>query len=196
MFFKGNVVHYIFVGVEVFTEVTTTNTTFWIVTPCSWVKAHWSLQERASSILRIGQAKQETNNKQAESRAPFLPPDYIADFLSGLLFISKLEAICSRKLWRTFTDLLGVNNHKIVLFIVSSLSVLLLLLLPFVLGPLDCIPSELIWNYGTYRQLVGFLGRVISSVARPLPTRDNKNTEETRAHIYALSGIRTHDPSV
>jgi hypothetical protein len=45
-----------------------------------------------------------------------------------------------------------------------------LLLLPFVLGPLVCFPSELIWNYVSYRQMVGLLGWVISPVARPLPT--------------------------
>jgi hypothetical protein len=46
------------------------------------------------------------------------------------------------------------------------------------------------------RQLVGLLGRVISPVARPLPTQDNTNTEEKRTDIHASSGIRTHDSSV
>jgi hypothetical protein len=55
-------------------------------------------------------------------------------------------------------------------------------------------PSELIWYYGYYRQSVGLLGRVISPVARPLPTQDNTNTEETRTDIHASSGIRTYDP--
>lgn len=45
----------------------------------------------------------------------------------------------------------------------------LLLLLPFVLRLLSCFPSEIIWYYGSYSQLVGrLLGGVISSVARPL----------------------------
>jgi hypothetical protein len=44
--------------------------------------------------------------------------------------------------------------------------------------------------------LVGLLGRVVSPVARPLPSQSNTNTEETRTHIHASSGIRTHDPSV
>jgi hypothetical protein len=44
-------------------------------------------------------------------------------------------------------------------------------------------PSELIWNYGSYRQLVGLLGRVISRVARPLPTEDIASIEETRTSI-------------
>jgi hypothetical protein len=73
---------------------------------------------------------------------------------------------------------------------------LLLLLLRFVLGPLACLPSELIWNHGSYRQLVGLFGRVISPVARPLPTQDNTNTGERRRDIHASSRIRTHDPSV
>jgi hypothetical protein len=47
-----------------------------------------------------------------------------------------------------------------------------------------------------YRQPAGFLGRGISSVARPLPTQDDIEKEETRADIRASSGIRTHDPSV
>jgi hypothetical protein len=45
-----------------------------------------------------------------------------------------------------------------------------LLLLSFVLGPLACYPSELVWNFGSYKQLVGLLGRIISPVARALPT--------------------------
>jgi hypothetical protein len=73
---------------------------------------------------------------------------------------------------------------------------ILLLHLLFVLGPLDSFPSELIWNYGSYRQLVGLLRRVISPVARPLPTQDNTDTEETRTDIHASSGIRSHEPSV
>jgi hypothetical protein len=37
---------------------------------------------------------------------------------------------------------------------------------------------------------------VISPVARPLPTQEDTNTEETRTDVYASSGIQTHDPSV
>jgi hypothetical protein len=33
-------------------------------------------------------------------------------------------------------------------------------------------------------------------VASPLPTQDNTNTDYTETDICALSGIRTHDPSV
>jgi hypothetical protein len=33
-------------------------------------------------------------------------------------------------------------------------------------------------------------------VARPLPTQDSTNTEETHTDIHASSGIRNHDPSV
>jgi hypothetical protein len=53
-----------------------------------------------------------------------------------------------------------------------------LILLYFLLGPLACFPSELICNYGSYRQLVGLFGRVISPVTRPLPKQDNKSTEK------------------
>jgi hypothetical protein len=76
------------------------------------------------------------------------------------------------------------------------LLLLFLLLLTFVLGPLASFPPELICNYGSYKQLVGLLGRVIGPVTRPLPTQDNTNTEETRTDIHASSRIRTHDPSV
>jgi hypothetical protein len=62
--------------------------------------------------------------------------------------------------------------------------------------PSGLFPSELTWNYRSYRQLVGFLGRGISSVERPLPTQDNTDTEETRTDIHASSGSRNHDPSV
>jgi hypothetical protein len=74
--------------------------------------------------------------------------------------------------------------------------VFLILLLPFLLGPLACFLSELIWNYGSYTQLVELLGRVISPVTRPLPKQDNTNKEETRTDIHASSEIPTHDPSV
>jgi hypothetical protein len=46
------------------------------------------------------------------------------------------------------------------------------------------------------RESVGLLGRVISPVARPLPTQNNTNIEETRTDIHASSGIRTHGLSV
>jgi hypothetical protein len=63
------------------------------------------------------------------------------------------------------------------LFLVNRY-LILLLLLPFILGPLVCSLSELIWNYGSYRQFVGPLGRVISPVARPLLTQEY--TQKTR----------------
>jgi hypothetical protein len=44
---------------------------------------------------------------------------------------------------------------------------------PFIFGRLVSFPSELIWNYGSYRHLVGLFGRGISPVARPLPAQDN-----------------------
>jgi hypothetical protein len=52
------------------------------------------------------------------------------------------------------------------------------------------------WNYGSYGQLVGFLERIISPLARPLPTQDSINLEEKGTDIHASSGRRTHDPSV
>jgi hypothetical protein len=48
------------------------------------------------------------------------------------------------------------------------------------LGSLACPFSELILKFESYRQLAGPLGRMISPVARPLPTQDNTNTEETQ----------------
>jgi hypothetical protein len=57
-------------------------------------------------------------------------------------------------------------------------------------------PSEVIWIYGSYGQPIGILGWVISSVAEPLPTQDNTNTEETQTEIHASSVIQTHDSSV
>jgi hypothetical protein len=80
---------------------------------------------------------------------------------------------------------------------VTKLNGLIFLLPRFVLGPLACFTSELIWNYGSYRQSVELLGRGISPVVRPRDkTQDNINTEETRTDIYVSSWIRTHDPSV
>jgi hypothetical protein len=76
---------------------------------------------------------------------------------------------------------------------------LLLLILPFVLGPLAYFPSEFIWNYGSYRHLVGLLGRRISPVARPLHTQDNTNRRNADGHpcrppCQCLSGRRHFVP--
>jgi hypothetical protein len=74
-------------------------------------------------------------------------------------------------------------------------NLLLVIILHFLLDLLTSFPSELFWNYGSYRQLVGLLGRVIKPVERPLPTQDNTNIEEKRTDIYDLSGIQIHDPN-
>jgi hypothetical protein len=50
-------------------------------------------------------------------------------------------------------------------------------LLTFVLGSLACVPLKLIWIYRSHKQLVGLLGRMMSFVARSLPTQNNTNTE-------------------
>jgi hypothetical protein len=77
------------------------------------------------------------------------------------------------------------------------LSILILLLkLHFLLGPLFCFPSEIIWNYRSYRKLIGFLLWTISPVARHLSTQDNTNIEEMRTDFHAFSGNPTHDPRV
>jgi hypothetical protein len=39
--------------------------------------------------------------------------------------------------------------------------IIIIIIIPFVLGPLACCPSELIWNYGSYRKSVGLLVRGI-----------------------------------
>jgi hypothetical protein len=59
----------------------------------------------------------------------------------------------------------------------------ILLLLPFVLGPLACLPAELIWNYGSYRQVLGLLGWEISPVAVSLLTQDNTNRKNADVHL-------------
>jgi hypothetical protein len=63
-------------------------------------------------------------------------------------------------------------------------------------GLFGLFPSELFWNFGSYRQSVGLLGRVISSVARTLPVQDNTNGEETRTDIHATDRFQPRDPSV
>jgi hypothetical protein len=50
-------------------------------------------------------------------------------------------------------------------------------------------------EHGSYRELIVLLGQVISPVARPLPTQDNKNTESQKDN-NASSWIRIHDLSV
>jgi hypothetical protein len=51
-------------------------------------------------------------------------------------------------------------------------------------------------NYGTFRLMVEHLERVISPVARSLPTQEKTDTKETRTELFASSQIRTHDTSV
>jgi hypothetical protein len=60
----------------------------------------------------------------------------------------------------------------------------------FILDLLACFPAELIWKYGSCRELVGLLGWVISHYF--YRTTD---TEEKRIENHASSGIRIHDPS-
>jgi hypothetical protein len=64
------------------------------------------------------------------------------------------------------------------------------------LGPPVSFSSEIIWNYEAYRGSIGFLGWLISPVARPLPTQENTHKGETLTDFHASSGIRTHDASV
>jgi energy-converting hydrogenase Eha subunit E len=58
-------------------------------------------------------------------------------------------------------------------YLLNSASVCRILVVSstFHIGPLTCFTIDLIWNYVSYRQLVGLLGRVISPVTRPGPTR-------------------------
>jgi hypothetical protein len=72
-----------------------------------------------------------------------------------------------------------------VLFNLCISILLLLLLLPFVLGLLACFPAELIWNYGSYRQVLGLLGRVISPFAGSLLTYtgQHKHRKSSDRHL-------------
>jgi hypothetical protein len=74
------------------------------------------------------------------------------------------------------------TNHFTDRIIMAHLLLLLLFLLIFVLCPLACFPSEVIYNYTSYSQSVRPLGRVISHVPRPLPIQDNTNTGKKRRH--------------
>jgi hypothetical protein len=94
------------------------------------------------------------------------------------------ETLCSVENWTMDT----VKKPEIPRFTSSSSS--------FSSPSSSGFPSKLIWSCGSYRQLVGFFGRGISLVARPLPTQGNRNTAQTRTDTHASSGIRTHDPSV
>jgi hypothetical protein len=60
--------------------------------------------------------------------------------------------------------------------------------------PSGLFPSELIWCYGSYSQLVGLLGRVLSLVIRTLPTQDNTNTEGTKTDIMPRVGFEPMIP--
>jgi hypothetical protein len=65
--------------------------------------------------------------------------------------------------------------------------------------PAHSRPKPLIQFRNRFSQTVGLLGRVDQSVAMPLLTHRTTQTQNKRIHtsnIYALSGIRTHDPSI
>jgi hypothetical protein len=47
----------------------------------------------------------------------------------------------------------------IIIIIITIIIIIIIIIIILVLGPLACFPSELIWNYGSYRQSVGPLGR-------------------------------------
>jgi hypothetical protein len=69
------------------------------------------------------------------------------------------------------------------LYISLSLCFIYFLLLPFILDPLACFPSELFWNYGSYRQSVGLLGRVIRpSQSRYIHTEQHKQRRNADRH--------------
>jgi hypothetical protein len=52
------------------------------------------------------------------------------------------------------------------------------------------------FTYGSFRHLVGLLGRGISPALRPLPTHRKTQHRQTQTHIHAPSKIRTCDPNV
>jgi hypothetical protein len=62
--------------------------------------------------------------------------------------------------------------------------------------PPGLFPSELFWNFASYRQSVGLLGRLINPVATSLLVYANANRKETRTDIHATNGIQTCDPNV
>jgi hypothetical protein len=71
-----------------------------------------------------------------------------------------------------------------------------LLLLPFVLSPLACFPSELIWNYGSYTfGRTPWMGDQPSRKAATY-TGQHKHRRNAQRDIRVSSGVRTHDPCV
>jgi hypothetical protein len=109
--------------------------------------------------------------------------------------VSTLNPIC-RFLLDIYCSEIKEEMYVFMQIIYHGRRIIICLLLPFALVPVACLPSELISNYGAYRQSVGLLGRGISPVARPIPTQEDTNTEEMRTDIDASSGMRTHNPSV
>jgi hypothetical protein len=66
---------------------------------------------------------------------------------------------------------------------------------PFVLSPVACSQSKLIWHYGSYTHLAGLLGQVISTSQGRILHRATQ-TKETHTDFHASCAMRTHDPSV
>jgi hypothetical protein len=51
-----------------------------------------------------------------------------------------------------------------------------------------------LFTYGSFKHLVGFLGRGISPAPRPVPTQDN-TTQRNTDTVHALSRIRNCEPT-
>jgi hypothetical protein len=115
---------------------------------------------------------------------------FTRQYLLNIYIYCRFCRLCIISVWKKHILNLVVKET------VAKINSILILLLYFILGPRACFPSELIWIYGSYRQIVGLLGRMMSPVASPLSAQDNINTQTTLADIHTSKGIRTHDPSV
>jgi hypothetical protein len=66
----------------------------------------------------------------------------------------------------------------------------------FHIMPSGLFPLQSNWNYVSYRQSVGLLGRVNDQPCRKAATYIGQHTKVTRTDFHASSGIRNHDPNV
>jgi hypothetical protein len=130
---------------------------------CSQVLVPW--------ILSHPKARYRWNSLYSFIHPSIHPPTYLPTYLNYVLCMY----VCMYAFIYIPTYLIfwpGLQTHH------------LLLLLPFVLGPLSYFPSELIWYYGSYSQLANFLGGwSVLSLGRYLHRRTQTQKKRGRTSI-------------
>jgi hypothetical protein len=102
---------------------------------------------------------------------------------------------CSQSLYRLSYIYFSVSVTFCIHTILPDLGQIFFFLFLFFLTP-SLRRQIFLFTFGSFRHLVGLLGRGISPAPRPLPTHRTTQHRETQTHINAPSRIRTCYPNV